>query len=307
VALTNTVLVSQTVGVTVTAGSTARLEATLWGSGDWGNGQDWGGAGSVITGTINRWGNPRFVDPAAGDYHIAAGSAALDTGVDAGIGVDMDGQVRPVGTGVDLGADEFSAALELSLAAVPAPFVPAGSRLTYTLAVTNLGLLPLTATVASVLPVPVSPTGVLTWSFVLPAGDAWTELFAVEVDTGYTGPLTNVARVDASFGLTDVVTGVVWAEVPIAGLQAWNDGPTPLGGPTTLTASVFAGSNVSYTWALGDGEIASGALVTHTYLASGTYTAVVTASNGFGPVEATTVVAVLESAYRIYLPLVARD
>jgi hypothetical protein len=52
VAVTNTILVSHTVGIRVTAGNTATLEATLWGSGPWANDTDWGGAGTVITGTL---------------------------------------------------------------------------------------------------------------------------------------------------------------------------------------------------------------------------------------------------------------
>ncbi len=107
VSLTNTILVSQTVGITVSAGNTATLEATLWGSGAWANGSDWGGAGTVVTGANNYWGDPLFVDPAAGDYHIGPGSAAIDRGINAGITYDIDGNRRPVGSGYDLGADEW--------------------------------------------------------------------------------------------------------------------------------------------------------------------------------------------------------
>jgi hypothetical protein len=109
VVLTNTILVSHTVGITVTPGNTATLEATLWGSGTWANGTDWGGAGIIVTGTHNYWGNPNFVNPEAGDYHIGPGSAAIDRGVDAGVTVDIDGDPRPIGAGYDLGADELSA------------------------------------------------------------------------------------------------------------------------------------------------------------------------------------------------------
>jgi hypothetical protein len=109
VALTNTVLVSQTVGISVSAGNTVTLQGTLWGSGAWANGMDWGGDGSILTGTVNVWGDPVFVDPAAGDYHIGPGSAAIDAGVDAGVLVDMDGEFRPAGRGYDIGADEYAA------------------------------------------------------------------------------------------------------------------------------------------------------------------------------------------------------
>ncbi|RMF32625.1 MAG: hypothetical protein D6759_08050, partial [Chloroflexi bacterium] len=106
-ALTNTILVSHTVGITVAAGSTATLQATLWGSGAWANGDDWGGAGVVLTGTVNLWGDPAFVDPDGGDYHLGPGSAAVDAGVDAGVTTDIDGDRRPFGSAPDLGADEF--------------------------------------------------------------------------------------------------------------------------------------------------------------------------------------------------------
>ncbi len=105
--LTNTIIVSHTLGISVTAGSTARLGATLWGSGDWANGKDWGGAGTILTGTVNIWGNPVFVDPAEYNYHIGSSSAAIDAGVNAGVTNDIDGEPRPVGAGFDIGADEL--------------------------------------------------------------------------------------------------------------------------------------------------------------------------------------------------------
>jgi hypothetical protein len=109
VALTNTILVSHTVGVTVTAGSIATLEATLWGADIWGNAADWGGAGTIVTGTVNLWSAPSFLNPYSGDYHIGVDSAAVDAGVDAGVSVDMDGEARPEGNGYEIGADEVRA------------------------------------------------------------------------------------------------------------------------------------------------------------------------------------------------------
>jgi hypothetical protein len=108
---------------TTLARNTVTLQAMLWGTATWSNGTDWGGAGTLVTGagtlvtgTTNLWGNPGFVDPGTGDYHIGAGSAAIDAGVDAGVGVDIDGEHRPQGEGTDLGADEFTV--------IPAPGVP---------------------------------------------------------------------------------------------------------------------------------------------------------------------------------------
>jgi parallel beta-helix repeat protein len=105
--LTNTILVSHTVGIYVASGSTADMEATLWGSGEWANETDWGGEGTIITGTLanNHWGEPAFVDLDNGDYHIGEASVAIDKGVSAGVSTDIDGEPR---FGIpDLGADEY--------------------------------------------------------------------------------------------------------------------------------------------------------------------------------------------------------
>jgi len=67
-------------GLIAEAGNSARLEATLWG-----NETDWAGAGAVYTGTVNIRGDPAFADPDAGDYHIGPGSAAVDSGITAGV------------------------------------------------------------------------------------------------------------------------------------------------------------------------------------------------------------------------------
>jgi parallel beta-helix repeat protein len=105
--LTNTILVSHAVGITVAAGNTVTLAATLWGTDTWANTNDWSGAGAINTGTHNYWGDPGFVDPDAGDYHIGPRSAARDVGLNTGVNSDIDGDLRPLGPGPDLGADEY--------------------------------------------------------------------------------------------------------------------------------------------------------------------------------------------------------
>ncbi len=105
VELANTILVDHTVGISVTLGSTATLEATLWGSGTWANDLDWGGEGAIET-TANLWQEPGFVNPISRNYHIKRSSEAIDAGVNADIMTDIDGQARPAGLGYDIGADE---------------------------------------------------------------------------------------------------------------------------------------------------------------------------------------------------------
>ena len=56
-------------------------------------------------GNINS--DPLFVDSSNGDYHIGSGSPCIDTGTSNGAPVtDIEGNMRPYGTGIDIGAYE---------------------------------------------------------------------------------------------------------------------------------------------------------------------------------------------------------
>lgn len=98
VTLTNTIIATQTVGVYVDNGSTARLESTLWTN----NGSDTAGSGT-ITEAHHYTGSANF---APDGYHILTGSAAIDQGVEAGVKLDIDPEPRPY-LAPDLGADEY--------------------------------------------------------------------------------------------------------------------------------------------------------------------------------------------------------
>ena len=102
IALTNNIIVSHTVGISVTAGSTATLEATLWGSGPWSNLSDWVCEGAVTTGSANVRGDRRSLIPPAANTNPTF--TTIDAGVDAAVAVDIDGETRPLGSGYDIGA-----------------------------------------------------------------------------------------------------------------------------------------------------------------------------------------------------------
>ncbi len=135
VVLTNTILVSHQVGLYVTGDASASLDATLWG-----NQTDWAGAGTIVTGSHNYWGDPLFLDPASHDYHVDPGSPARDAGLDAGVVTDVDGEPRPFGLGYDIGADETTSySLSIAKSVWPAGVVYSGDRLTYTLTLSKQG------------------------------------------------------------------------------------------------------------------------------------------------------------------------
>jgi hypothetical protein len=105
-ALDNNIVVSHTVGLEVTAGSTATVRYTLW----HGNETDITGAGTISQ-THPVHGDPAFRAPAEDVYSLTFGSAALDAGDPAGVPPappeDIDGVTRPQGPAVDLGAYEM--------------------------------------------------------------------------------------------------------------------------------------------------------------------------------------------------------
>lgn len=94
--------------------------------------------------------------------------------------------------------------------------------------------------------------------------------------------------------------GILVEDQNIQGLTATNDSPTMIGDTTALSATIEEGCSVTYTWDFGDGTIGEwfefppiGQFPTHTYGAPGIYIAVVTATNPFGVVTATTEVIIL--------------
>jgi parallel beta-helix repeat protein len=125
VAFTNTIVVQHSVGISVTGGNTVTVNGILW-------------YATPITVSQSPTATVEIQHQVTGDpafaldgYHLAAGSAAIDSGIDAGVRVDIDGQPRPAGAGYDLGADElwFRSYLPFITRNYPRPemvFIPAG-------------------------------------------------------------------------------------------------------------------------------------------------------------------------------------
>jgi parallel beta-helix repeat protein len=105
VGLTNTILVSHSVGISVTGGNTVTVNGVLWDSSTPVTVSQ--STTAVVTVQNQHTGDPAF---AADGYHVTPASDAIDAGVDAGVISDMDGEARPFDAGADLGADEWATA-----------------------------------------------------------------------------------------------------------------------------------------------------------------------------------------------------
>ncbi|MFN8595362.1 MAG: choice-of-anchor Q domain-containing protein [Anaerolineae bacterium] len=97
--LTNTLIASHTIGLSNTAGVVTQDYNLFFGNGSQ-------TAGAIAGGAHNVSGDPDFVNAGGADYHLRAGSAAIDVGTALGVLIDFEGDARPQGNGVDIGYDE---------------------------------------------------------------------------------------------------------------------------------------------------------------------------------------------------------
>jgi hypothetical protein len=98
--ITNTIVASHTVGLLRQGSGTVTAAHSLF----FGNVTDLAG-GATMANPVS--GNPSFLDPGAGDYHLALGSAAVDGALNVGLGHDFEADLRHIGALPDIGADEF--------------------------------------------------------------------------------------------------------------------------------------------------------------------------------------------------------
>jgi uncharacterized repeat protein (TIGR01451 family) len=118
----------------------------------------------------------------------------------------------------------------MTFTAAPNP-TAAGESLTYTVRVTNIGVIDLHATVVVRLPDPVTLNGQRVWTPTIPVGGAvWMETVTVVVDANYTGPLTQSVEITTAEGVTAHQTVTTLAAGEVFLIE-----PT-LGGAITITS-----------------------------------------------------------------------
>jgi PKD repeat protein len=99
---------------------------------------------------------------------------------------------------------------------------------------------------------------------------------------------------------------IVTVAADITGLTTTNTSPKPVGVPVRFTAAAN-GSSIEYQWNFADGSATGvGSPVTHTYALSGTYTAIVTATNPVDAITTTTPVTITALIIQ-YLPLLEKQ
>ena len=194
--------------------------------------------------------------------------------------------------------------------------VTSGLPITYTLTITNNTFFTLTnVLISDSLPIGASYVSggtlvgtVVGWTLPeLATMNTLTRQFVVTATTTITNSEYEVTSNEGFTATGQVPVVTVVQPVSIAGLTAVNDSPSLLGQTTTFTATLEAGTDVTYVWDFGDGIMGSEATVAHLYTVTGVYTAVVTATNSLSTMISTTNATVIKSVSYTYLPFVSKS
>ncbi|MEW6400310.1 MAG: SdrD B-like domain-containing protein, partial [Chloroflexota bacterium] len=279
-------------------------------------------------------GLPRFIDilmvttdatpNLLGDYHLAAGSPAINTGAPSKSGVnapslDYDGDLRPSDGGFEIGADETPTVADLSITKTDGlTTVSPGNPISYSITVTNAGPSAVSgATVTDLFPTPNPLAGPISWTCTtsggatcggsasgsgninrtvnMPVGSTVTfTTTSGNVASNASGFLVNTASVAAPVGVTDATPGDNSATDTDAIITTSNLAITK----TDNTGAVTPGGVVTYNIVVSNGgpQAVTGAVVADTFpaeISSVTWTCSATggsscgSSSGSGNINAT--------------------
>jgi len=214
----------------------------------------------------NIFGDPKFLNPAVGDYHIGPGSTAMGQGVDAGVTTDVDGDPRPICSGYDIGADQLmpSSPVASFTSSSPDWVVGHGTVMSNTTVVTGCAF--------------------YLWGF----GDGASST-AISPTHAYTAPGIYTVVLTAT---NPAGTSVATDTVTLYAASFTSSSPHQPGQTTAFTNTTVTSGTTTYLWSFGDEVTSTLESPTHTYASPGSYTVVLTATNfaGFGVVSGAVVV-----------------
>ncbi len=228
------------------------------------------GTGAISHGPVTVSGDPRFLNPAAGEYHILASSPARNAGIDVLLIEDFEKQPRPQDGGFDIGFDEGGITQAPVITSQPITSAVAGQSYSYAVAAMGAPAPTFSLAVApagmSINPV----TGLI--QFTPPAAGQYG--VTVQASNGVNPAaaqsftlIVNVAPIITSQPITSAVAG-----------QPYSYAVAATGAPAPTFSLTVAPTGMSINLATG--------LIQFTPPAAGQYAVTVEASNGVNPAAA---------------------
>jgi PKD repeat protein len=218
----------------------------------YGNGSTCAG-GAVCSDSIS--GDPKFANPSMDDYHLSIGSAAIDTGIDAGVVIDFEGDPRPIEAGYDIGADEIIFPPEAGFTNTVTSWV--GVETVFTNTSISSG------------------TTTYEWDFGDGASSGDINPSHTYLSPGsYSISLTVTNRAG-----TDTANGLI--NIPYAA-NFTTTSPEWLGDTTSFTNTTITSGSTTYSWDFGDGTFSNEINPFHVYSLPGSYNVTLVATNNDG-------------------------
>ncbi|MBN1953799.1 MAG: PKD domain-containing protein [Anaerolineae bacterium] len=170
---------------------------------------------------------------------------------------------------------------------------------------------------------PLTPTAGYVVTFTAAATGTGPFRFAWDLGDGSSGSgalVTHTYALSGSYSIVLTATNPCGGQVtgaslavrppcqPVSGAGfAWQPLTPTVGAVVTFTAAATGTPPIDYAWAWGDGAVGVGAVATHAYALSDTYSVVLTATNTCGVDVVVENVVVKSPAYRLYLPLLLKE